>query len=205
MSTTPEFLFFDLGNVLFHFSHARVCQQVSEVSGVPAGDVGAFIEQSDYMVQLETGATTIADIHATFCKSFGVSPPLDAIELAASDIFEVNAPIIPLLMSLVRARRRIGVLSNTSHAHWEFLSSRYTFLRKFFPVLSLSFELGVMKPDREIYERSAEMVGVPPERIFFTDDRAENIEGALAANWQAALFTNPNRLAEDLRSRGVKF
>lgn len=204
-TTTPEFLYFDLGNVLFHFSHARVCQQVSAVSSVPAGDIGAFIDQHNYPVLLETGAVTIAEIHADFCKSFDVSPSLADVERAASDIFDINAPIIGLLASLVRARHRIGILSNTSRPHWEFLASRYTILKNFFPVVSLSYELGVMKPDREIYDRSAELAKAVPGKIFFTDDRQDNIDGALAAGWQAVLFENANQLAMELRKRGVQF
>ena len=157
------------------------------------------------MVALETGATTIAEIHTEFCKSFNVSPSLEETEFAVSDIFQINAPIIPLLMSLSRARCRMGILSNTSHAHWDFLTSRYTILQNFFATTSLSFEIGVMKPDREIYDRSADLAQVAPEKIFFTDDRQENVDGAIAAGWQSVLFKSPRQLTEDLRERGVKF
>jgi FMN phosphatase YigB (HAD superfamily) len=49
------------------------------------------------------------------------------------------------------------------------------------------------------------MAQVAPAEIFFTDDRAENVAGALAAGWQAVQFQSVQALSEDLRSRGVQF
>lgn len=204
MPTTPKFIYFDLGNVLFNFSHQLICEQVSKVSGVPRGDVCGFIEQGDLTHRLETGTTTLGQIHQEFCTSFNVSPPLDQIESAMSDIFEINAPVLPLITMLLAANFPVGILSNTSQPHWDFLASRYRLLRKF-PVVALSYEIGVMKPDLDIYERSAELARVAPQNILFTDDRADNIEGALAAGWQAVEFQSVGQVSEEFRRRGVLF
>jgi FMN phosphatase YigB (HAD superfamily) len=40
------------------------------------------------------------------------------------------------------------------------------------------------------------LAGKPPEGIFFTDDRLENIQGALDAGWNAAQFTSADRLMD---------
>lgn len=204
MPTTPKFIYFDLGNVLFNFSHPLICEQVAKVSGVPTGDVCGFIEQGDFIRRLETGSLTLGQIHEEFCQSFKVSPPLDQIETAMSDIFEMNAPVLPLVTMLLAANFPVGILSNTSQPHWDFLISRYRVLRKF-PVVALSYEIGVMKPDLDIYEWSAELARVAPQNILFTDDRPENIEGALAAGWQAVLFENASQVSEEFRRRGVLF
>jgi glucose-1-phosphatase len=49
----------------------------------------------------------------------------------------------------------------------------------------LSFELGAVKPDHEIFEIATERVGVAPQRVLFLDDNALNVEGALAAGLRA--------------------
>ena len=56
-----------------------------------------------------------------------------------------------------------------------------------------------MKPERSAYEQAADRAGVDAGDIFFTDDRPENVEGALAAGWQAAIFTSAHDLEETLR------
>ena len=204
MPTTVKFIYFDLGNVLFNFDHSLICEQVSEVSGVPTGDICGFIEQGDWSHQLETGSVTLAQIHGEFCQSFKATLPLDQFETAMSDIFEMNAPVLPLVTMLLAANFPVGILSNTSQPHWDFLASRYRLLRKF-PVVALSYEIGVMKPDLDIYERSTELARVAPQNILFTDDRSDNVEGALAAGWQAVQFESASQVSEEFRRRGVLF
>jgi HAD superfamily hydrolase (TIGR01509 family) len=73
-----------------------------------------------------------------------------------------------------------------------------------FPVHALSFRLGAMKPDRLAFERAAELAGVSPHEIFFTDDRAENVAAAREVGYDAVLFESVSQLNEALRQRGVR-
>ncbi len=204
MPKTPRFLYFDLGNVLFYFDQPRVCQQIAAVSGgLPVGDVRAFVNR--YYLDLERGGVTVADVYQDFCAAFQVDPGIDAVCHAASDIFCPNTAITPLLTRLTMANRRMGILSNTSEPHWQFLQRQGYAILKLFSVAALSFELRAMKPERSAYEQAAERAGVDAGDIFFTDDRPENVEGALAAGWQAAIFTSAHDLEETLRGLGVQF
>ena len=54
---------------------------------------------------------------------------------------------------------------------------------------TLSFELGIVKPQRAIYEDALRGLGVAPEQALFLDDREENVAGALAAGLRAERFT----------------
>jgi FMN phosphatase YigB (HAD superfamily) len=67
----------------------------------------------------------------------------------------------------------------------------------------LSYEVGSMKPDRAIYEAAIRRAGVAAHEVFFTDDRLENVEGALAAGIDAVQFVNADQLIADLQARGV--
>ena len=60
-----------------------------------------------------------------------------------------------------------------------------------------------MKPDSKIYESAIARTGVEPERIFFTDDRPENVEGAVTQGIDAVLFTSVPDLMNELKNRGV--
>ena len=60
-----------------------------------------------------------------------------------------------------------------------------------------------MKPDSRIYEVAVEKAGVLPSEIFFTDDKPENVQAALAVGFDAVLFTTANQLLHDLAKRGV--
>lgn len=58
-------------------------------------------------------------------------------------------------------------------------------LRDHFDALVMSGEVGVRKPDPEIYLLAAERVGVEPERCVFVDDITANVKGAEAVGMTA--------------------
>ncbi|MGA4839665.1 HAD-IA family hydrolase [Streptomyces sp. G45] len=59
-----------------------------------------------------------------------------------------------------------------------------------------SAALGLAKPDRRIYERAAERLGVDMTRCLFVDDRQENVDAAVALGMTGVRFGS----AEDLRA-----
>jgi putative hydrolase of the HAD superfamily len=56
--------------------------------------------------------------------------------------------------------------------------------------------LGCLKPGANFYHLIESAVGLSAEAIFFIDDKAENIEGARACGWTAALWTGQQSLRE---------
>lgn len=51
-----------------------------------------------------------------------------------------------------------------------------------------SARIGVVKPDARIYEIAAERAGVPMGRCLFVDDRAENVEAAVALGMTGVVY-----------------
>ncbi|GIH72554.1 HAD family hydrolase [Sphaerimonospora thailandensis] len=61
-------------------------------------------------------------------------------------------------------------------------------LTHFFDEVVSSARVGVVKPDRRIYQIAAERAGADPRRCLFIDDRAENVEAAVALGMTGVLF-----------------
>jgi len=59
------------------------------------------------------------------------------------------------------------------------------------------------KPDAAIFELAASRFGHAPADMLFIDDNRANIESAAALGWQVHLFASAQKLAEDLRERGL--
>ena len=89
------------------------------------------------------------------------------------------------LVAEVRARVPAGCLSNTNSLHWERNFARWPILGAF-DYSFLSHELGVLKPDREVFDRVAAQLPAPPERVLFLDDNRLNVDGAIDAGFRAA-------------------
>jgi putative hydrolase of the HAD superfamily len=62
----------------------------------------------------------------------------------------------------------------------------------------ISAEVGLHKPQPEIYLLAADRVGVAPERCVFVDDLRENCEGAETVGMTAVLHRDPSLTIERL-------
>ena len=73
----------------------------------------------------------------------------------------------------------------------------------FFDQKFLSYDLGMVKPDREIYEHVIKEIGDKPEDCVFIDNRLENIEAAEKFGIHGIVFENKEQLKKDLKELGV--
>lgn len=198
------FVYFDLGNVILNFDHGLACENIGRLIDKPANEVRRVIFESDLQHQYEKGLIDDQAFHAAICDELQCECELTDLKAAASDIFKLNVAIVPLICALRRQGNRVGILSNTCAAHWEFVTDgRYAILPDLFEVHVLSYEVHSMKPEREIYDAAVDLAKTPAEDIFFMDDRAENVEGATAAGLNAFLYTDTNSLARQMAAAGL--
>ena len=206
----PEFIYFDMGNVLITFDELRAFRQIAEVAQLDGGAemdvarVREIIATGGLQRQYEEGRISSSEYYEAFCRESETSPDPRAFEHAGSDMFDLNTPIVPLVVHLFGAGYRLGVLSNTCQSHWDFLYGRIRLLRIYFEQVVLSYEVGTMKPADAIFESAIEAAAVPADRIFFVDDRIENVEAGRRLGLDAVQFTDAPSLAAELRSRGVR-
>ncbi len=78
-----------------------------------------------------------------------------------------------------------------------------------FPILkegrgvTVSGDIGLIKPDPAIYAHHAKAFDLQPEATLFFDDSPANVEAARAAGWNAELFTSAEKMRADLERYGV--
>lgn len=206
MQRPPRFLYFDLGNVLLNFDHEIACRQIGELAGIRADDARAAVFDGDLQWQYECGKLSSREFYERFCERTRSRVDFDALLHAASAIFELNSPVVPIVAHLRSAGHRLGILSNTCDAHWQYIQRHgYWIVNSAFERHALSFQIGEMKPNLRIYESAAKLAGIEPADIFFVDDREENVAAAIEAGYDAVLYQTAAKLADDLRRRGVRF
>ena len=131
---------------------------------------------------LETGAVSEQE----FGERFGALLGIENTEGLVDRMFSELAPDEAMLAALRSARAagiRTGLISNSMGA------GRYD--RDEFPELFdgvvISGEVGLHKPQPEIFRLGCERVGLEPEDCVFVDDLRENCEGAEAVGMTAVL------------------
>jgi len=203
---SPRFIYFDLGNVLLLFDHRRAARQMADVAGVSAERVWQVVFGGDLEKRYEAGVVDDRQFYEEFCTATDTRPDFDAFARAGSEIFTPNISLFPIVAALESAGHRLGILSNTSPAHWEYCADgRYALIEQAFGVHALSYEIGACKPDAKIFARAAQLAGVPPQEILFFDDIAGHVAGALAAGFDAVQYTGTPAVASALRARGLEF
>ena len=85
------------------------------------------------------------------------------------------------LLQRVRQRYRVAALTNCNAIHW----ARFGGFAEQFDVCYSSHLLGLIKPDREIFEYVIRDLAVAPEEIVFFDDSLSNVEQAHRLGMQA--------------------
>ena len=106
------------------------------------------------------------------------------------------------LVAAVRDDVGVGCLSNTNAVQWH-ANYEATPITEVFSLRFLSFELGLVKPDREIFETVATRLPVPPGRVLFLDDNAANVTGAEASGFVARHVRGVDEARRVLDAEGV--
>ncbi|MEA1950419.1 MAG: HAD family phosphatase [Planctomycetota bacterium] len=188
-----------------NFDIDKMLAQVSEVSGASPDKVKQIVFDTGLQTEYESGRIDCREFHEMFCAALGSRPDFEALRQAASDIFELNTSVAPIVMQLRAAGHRLGILSNTCHSHWEHCRRRYPSVIELFDVQALSYRLRAVKPNADIFVAAAELAGVDPREIFFVDDTLGHVQGARASGFDAVQYTSTPQLAADLRARDVAF
>ena len=152
--------------------------------------------------RLEKGEVDVDEFEPAFAEAIGV-PDSDGL---VERLFRGIAPDERMLDAVRVARRagvRTGLISNSWGSGLEYDDA---LMVELFDAVVISGDVGLHKPQREIFELGASRIEVPAAECVFVDDLRENCEGAEAVGMTAVLHrgadTTLPRLEELL---GVSF
>ncbi|MEM6979519.1 MAG: HAD family phosphatase [Planctomycetota bacterium] len=204
------FVYFDLGNVLFSFDRRRACRNIAALFGGDADQADAILHESGLQNDLESGRISESQfgqhLHARYAIKDTV--PLPKILNAISDMFSPIEVMADVIASLRAQRLPVGILSNTCRAHWDFVSAMPSqILDGPFDATVVSYQVGSMKPDSEIYRHANELAqaaaSVSGADILFLDDRDENVAAARTHGWRAEQCLGGQPAIDALARHGI--
>ncbi len=186
--------FFDVGNVLLRFSSRRVLAKIAcavkrhpiKLARYLASDVGERIERG------EIGGEALYEI---FRRQLGYRGSFAQFRELWCDHFTLDRGS-HALMKAAAERVPTYLLSNTNALHFDHIRKRYAFPHQVRGAV-LSHEVGLRKPDPEIYRRALALSGTRAGETVFIDDLKPNVDAARDLGMIAIRY----RGAEDLRRR----
>lgn len=153
--------------------------------------------------RFESGGSTAEEFAEAMLDEFLL--PVDAEQfLAEFAVWPARAyPGAAELVESLAPHYHLATLSNTNTLHWERICSHLDFEEEFRSNF-LSWRLGLLKPDREIFEHVVEALDCRPGEIVFLDDNQLNVDAAASVGIVARRVLGAVEARDALRDLGVE-
>jgi epoxide hydrolase-like predicted phosphatase len=191
-------VFFDLGGVIIRTEYQAPRQHLAERLGLEYEDLVRIVFDSDSARQASLGEISEDEHWKALARRLRSKPEeIDQLraEFFGGDILDHE--LIEFIRSL-KPRFKTGAISNA----WSGLRA-YMVKHKFedaFDSVTISAEVGAVKPQARIYQHALQVAGVAPQAAIFVDDFEENIEGARAVGMAAVHFRDPAKAVAELEA-----
>lgn len=127
---------------------------------------------------METGRIDRTDFERRMAEALSGGPdrPVDPTDLLSRMLSTIHFDV-PMVEAVLAAHRR-GVRTCLLSNSWGVDTYPRALLAELFDEVVISGEIGLRKPDREVFELAARRLGLPPRECIFVDDVAGNVEAA---------------------------
>ena len=190
-SSSIKNIIFDFGGVICDLDIPRTEKKFKEFGPQkPANSITSHSQSHQFnnlVENLETGAISPQQFRAVI-KNHYVTPPSDEAIDETWNAMLLNIPEKRIrLLEKLKSYFRIFLLSNSNQIHYEkYLQdfqqqTGYHDFNDLFEKAYFSFEIGLKKPGKEIYNFVLADSRLNPIETLFIDDMLKNVQGAEAA------------------------
>jgi putative hydrolase of the HAD superfamily len=175
-------LLVDYGGVLTS-SAARAFREFEDEHDLPKGTVFELITEAyerggdELVARIERGEATVSEFSAGFRAVLAERGIALEVEDVVEDIFG-RSRRVPDMWDVVGRAGTAGVRTALVSNSWGTDGYPVAELDEIFDALVISGDVGLRKPDPEIYLLAAERIGLEPLACAFVDDLARNVDAA---------------------------
>ncbi len=109
---------------------------------------------------------------------------------------------VEILGKLYKNKYPLAALSNWSSETFPIVHAKYEFLDWFDPLI-ISGQVGLIKPDPQIFNLLLCQLDQDPEECVYIDDLESNIQAASKIGFSTILYQSPEQLQTQLHTLGV--
>jgi epoxide hydrolase-like predicted phosphatase len=176
---------FDCFGVLYFDPRVSILQNVSPSIAVDLHDI--FQQNNHGLLSREEYITAATSLTGQTREEF---------EEMSTGGYRLNTELIEKITELKKAHK-VGLLSNIGRGWINSFFDEHQ-LHDLFDGVVLSGEVGIVKPQPEIYRLMADRLEVKPEECVFIDDAPDNCAGADAVGMKAIHYTSNRQCLTDL-------
>ena len=183
-----KLILFDVGGVLINYSNAFVT--ASKELNIPVELLDATYDK--YEREVTAGKMTPQDLYISSLKDNGLKADenYDFLKSWIKDYSSIT-PTFNLVLDL-EGKYNLGLLSNIYTGTLNALIKQNLIPNIKYVHTFLSCDMGMQKPDKEIYEKIIEITKLAPDDILFIDDRDDYLSPPKAMGWNTFKFDKDN-------------
>ena len=203
-------IIFDLGDVILNIDVPVASLSFAELSGKQQEEILTLFKENDLFRKFETGHLDEAGFR-NYIREILTFPDWtdEMIDTAWNSLLLDLPPERVDLLKNLRKKYRLFLLSNTSSIHITQVnkileaSTGVKKLDDLFEKVFVSYEMGLMKPDPQIYQDLLDEAGLKAEETLFLDDNLDNIKGAQTLGIATIHVQKPTTILEYLSDYAV--
>ncbi len=197
-----DVIIFDLFGVIIGFDNDIVYSRLARHCADP-DDASTKLDGLMAGREVITGQLTLPQIHRRLVDAHGLSLAFPDFEAAWLEPYSWPLDGMAALVERLAPHYRLVLLSNVDGYYWQVVRNAHPELEQFTSLL-LSCDLGLAKPDPEIFRRAAEVSAAPPSRCVFVDDTLVNVEAARELGFHGHHFRGYRDFVAAMRAGSIK-
>jgi epoxide hydrolase-like predicted phosphatase len=193
-----QVVLFDIGGVFFKWKDRWLFSNIANRFGLSEQDLADECRKE--LPKLRLGKISEQEMWQKIGRQINSKELSNIQDSLIHDYFKskinIDDSVFAVIKRLQKKNIKMGILSNTAltmHSAVEELIDM-----SYFDFLFLSYQIGMEKPDNEIFEHVAEKMPHSKEKILFIDDRLSNVNAAKRFGMKAIHFTDAIHLIADL-------
>jgi len=189
---------FDLGNVLLDFDPERYLEALG-YQGKVKEQLKSEIFKTDEWLMLDRG--TISQEEAVEIwqqRNPDLRGEIADVMTDWEKILTLKKESLEILESLAAKNYNLYILSNFHEKAFTYVSKKYNFF-DYFDGKVISADIGMIKPDPEIYEHLLNKFNLEAGTTLFIDDSKKNIAAAINKGIRVIHFKDAESLKEELK------
>jgi HAD superfamily hydrolase (TIGR01509 family) len=179
-----KFVYFDVGSVLIDWQN--VFTTAAQHHKLTVDEIGSVFDENSE--DITKGIMSPANLWQEVIKKYHVknASHYDFLTSWVAD-YKPIAPTHALIHD-IKHDYKIGLLSNIYKGMLPQLLEKELIPNIEYQSIVFSCDVGMMKPEPEIYLLAQKQINVNPEEILFIDDKQENLDAAASLGWRTFLF-----------------
>ncbi len=207
-----EAIIFDFGNVISRVDNDRMIENLLKYTSKSKEEIrkafyGKGADNSGNVnalaIRHEMGLVSSEDFFEEIKIRCDLQASFEEFCVAYTSKFTKIKTTLDLIKKL-KKDYRLGLLSNTGEIDFKY-EIKPTEVFPLFDTVTLSFEVGAMKPHGDIYRDALTKLKIKPDKCVFIDDIKDYAEGASRLGIHGIQYTGHEDLILRLRELQIKF